>query len=148
MPDFRRILVPTDFTQTSDRAIDWAVSLAKRLGSSVTLMHSYEIPILGFPDGGMVATADLSTRIADASRTALESVVAKRQDCGVPVDGVLREGVAWEEIARVADEVDADIIVIGTHGRGGLARALLGSVAENVVRTAHRPVLTIQGPRN
>jgi nucleotide-binding universal stress UspA family protein len=110
-------------------------------------MHSYEIPILGFPDGGIVATADISSRIAEASRAALDSLVAKRQGSGVAVDGILREGVAWEEIDRVADEIDADMIVIGTHGRGGLARALLGSVAENVVRTAHRPVLTIQGPR-
>ena len=111
-------------------------------------MHSYEIPIIGFPDGGIVATPDIATRIGDASRKALESVVSKHQDSGVPVTGVLREGVAWEEINHVADEINADIIVIGTHGRRGLARALLGSVAENVVRTSQHPVLTIHGPRS
>ena len=147
MADFKHILVPTDFTETSDRAIDWAIALATRLGSSVTLMHSFEIPIIGFPDGGIVATPEIATRIADASRMALESAVSKRKDCGVPLTGVLREGVAWEEIDHVADEIDADVIVIGTHGRRGLARALLGSVAENVVRTSHHPVLTIHGPR-
>jgi len=110
-------------------------------------MHSYEIPIVGFPDGALVATADVATRIADASRKGLETVVARRQGTGVKVDGVLREGVAWEEINQVAEAIDADLIVIGTHGRKGLARALLGSVAENVVRTATRPVLTIHGPR-
>jgi nucleotide-binding universal stress UspA family protein len=147
MADFKRILVPTDFTDTSEKAIDTAIDLAERLGSSVTLMHAYEIPIMGFPDGALVATADIAARIADASRAALDSAVAKRQGAKVKVDGVLRDGVAWEEINRVADELDADLIVIGTHGRRGLARALLGSVAENVVRTGRRPILTIHGPR-
>lgn len=110
-------------------------------------MHSYEIPIIGFPDGALVATAEVASRIADASRSALEGTVEKHRGRGVPIESVLREGVAWEEIEAVADEIDADLIVIGTHGRRGLARALLGSVAENVVRTAHRPVLTIHGPR-
>ena len=56
------------------------------------------------------------------------------------MDGVLREGIAWEEINKVAEELQVDLVVIGTHGRKGLARALLGSVAEKVVRTSHRPV--------
>jgi nucleotide-binding universal stress UspA family protein len=110
-------------------------------------MHSYEIPIIGFPDGALVATADIAARMAEASRSGLDLVVGKRKGGKIQVDGVLREGVAWEEINRLADELDADLIVIGTHGRKGLARALLGSVAENVVRTATRPVLTIHGPR-
>jgi nucleotide-binding universal stress UspA family protein len=108
-------------------------------------MHSYEIPIVGFPDGALVATPDVAMRIADASRQALEGAVARRHGLPVVVEGVLREGVAWEEINRLADEIDADLIVIGTHGRKGLARALLGSVAEKVVRTAHRPVTLIRG---
>ncbi len=147
MADFKRFLVPTDFTETSEKAIEWALSLAEQLGSWVTLMHAYEIPIIGFPDGALVATADIATRIADVSRAGLETAVARRQGRKVKVDGILRDGVAWEEIDHVADEIDADLIVIGTHGRRGLARALLGSVAENVVRTAHRPILTIHGPR-
>jgi nucleotide-binding universal stress UspA family protein len=61
---------------------------------------------------------------------------------------VLREGVAWEEVNSVAKEIDANLIVIGTHGRRGLARALLGSVAENVIRTSTVPVLVIHGPRD
>ena len=146
MADFKRILVPTDFTETSEKAIEWALSLAERLGSWVTLMHAYEIPIIGFPDGALVATADIATRIADASRAGLDSAVARRQGRKVKVDGILRDGVAWEEINRVGDEIDADLIVIGTHGRRGLARALLGSVAEKVVRTAHCPVTLIRGP--
>ena len=146
MADFRRILVPTDFTETSDLAIDWAIAVARRLGSRITLMHSYELPIVGFPDGALVATPDIATHLADASRTALDAAVARRQGLDVVVDGILREGVAWEEINRVAGEIEADLVVIGTHGRRGLARALLGSVAEKVVRTAHCPVTLIRGP--
>lgn len=147
MATFRRILVPTDFSESSDRAIDWAIDLAARLGASVTVMHAYEIPIVGFPDGALIATAAVASRIADAAREGLDRTVAQHEARGVPVDSLLREGVAFEEINHVADEVDADIIVIGTHSRRGLARALLGSVAENVIRTSHRPVLTIQGTR-
>jgi len=145
MTELRRILVPTDFTETSDRALDWAMGIAARVGANVTVMHSYEIPIVGFPDGAIVATPEIATRIADASRAALESTVEQRRGRGVPLDSVLREGVAWEEINAVADEIEADLVVIGTHGRRGLARALLGSVAENVIRTAHRPIVTIRG---
>jgi nucleotide-binding universal stress UspA family protein len=145
MADLRRILVPTDFTETSDRAIEWAITLAERLGSWVTLMHSYEIPIVGFPDGALVATPEIATKIADASRAGLESAVGRQQGRKVKVDGLLRDGVASEQILRAADEIDADLVVIGAHGRKGLARALLGSVAERVVRTSHRPVVTIRG---
>jgi nucleotide-binding universal stress UspA family protein len=109
-------------------------------------MHSYEIPIVGFPDGALVATPDVATQLAEASRTALDNAVAKRQGLEVEVDGILREGIAWEQINRVADEMAVDLVVIGTHGRRGLARALLGSVAEKVVRTAHVPVTLIRGP--
>jgi nucleotide-binding universal stress UspA family protein len=111
----------------------------------ITLMHSYEIPIVGFPDGALVATAEIATRVADAARTGLERAVAKEQGRKVKVEGLLREGIPWEEINKVAEEIDADLVVIGTHGRKGLARALLGSVAEKVVRTSHRPVTLIRG---
>lgn len=145
MAELRRILVPTDFTETSDHALEWALDLAKRLGAAVTVLHAYEIPIVGFPDGAIIATPEIAGRIADASKAALESVMAKIQNRGVTVDSLLREGVPWEEINAVAEGIDADLVVIGTHGRRGLTRALLGSVAENVVRTAKRPIVTIRG---
>ena len=146
MAGFRRILVATDFTETSDRALEAALELASRLGASLTVMHAYEIPILGVPDGALVATPELAVRLSEAARTALDATLKRVEGRGVRVEAVLREGVAWEEIDHVADEIDADVIVIGTHGRRGLARALLGSVAENVIRTTYRPVLTIHGP--
>jgi len=145
MAGLQRILVPTDFTETSDHALTWAIDLAKRLGASITVMHAYEIPIVSFPDGALLATPEIAGRLAEASRAALDAAVRKQQDAGVPLDSVLREGTAWEEINAVADMIDADMVVIGTHGRRGFSRALLGSVAENVVRTGHRPIVTIRG---
>jgi nucleotide-binding universal stress UspA family protein len=147
MATFRRLLVATDFTETADRALDWAVELAARVNASVTVVHAYEIPVIGFPDGGIIATADVAVRIAEGARIALDNVVEQRQGRGVPIDSVLREGVAWEEINAAAEQIDAGLVVIGTHGRQGLARALLGSVAEKVIRTSHRPVVTIRGPQ-
>ncbi len=142
----RRILVASDFSETSDRALDWAIELAARLDASISVIHAYEIPVIGFPDGGIIATADVAARIASAARAALDKVVEVHRGRGVAIDGVLREGVAWDEINAAAEEFDAYLIVIGTHGRRGLARALLGSVAENVIRTGRRPVVTIRGP--
>ena len=144
----KKVLVPIDFTETSDKALDFAIDLAFKLDASVAVMHSYEIPVMGFPDGALVATVDVATRIADAARKGLDAAIQARASRGVQLTAILRDGVAWEEIRAVAEETHADLIVIGTHGRRGIARALLGSVAENVIRTVKTPVLTIHGPRD
>jgi nucleotide-binding universal stress UspA family protein len=128
----RHILVPIDFTETSDRALDSALDLARRLDAKVTVMHAYELPIYGFLDGSLIATVDVATRISVAAQEALNAAIESRKNLGVPLTSILRDGVPWEEIATVAEE--------------GLARALLGSVAENVIRTSTKPVLTIHGP--
>ena len=143
MLEIKRILAPIDFTEISDHALDYAVDLAQQLGASVTVMHAYELPIYGFPDGALVATVEVVARISQASQEALQAAVSARQDRGVPLTAVLRDGVPWEEIVRVASEINTDLIVLGTHGRRGLRRAILGSVAENVIRTSMRPVLAI-----
>jgi nucleotide-binding universal stress UspA family protein len=147
MAELHRILVPTDFTETSERAIDWAIELGTRLGSTIAIMHAYELPVVGFPDGALVATVEVASRIAEASREALESSISRHRGRGVPLEAILREGAAWQEINNVADEIHADLVVIGTHGRKGLARALLGSVAEKVVRHGNHPVVMIRGPK-
>lgn len=148
MLTIRNILVATDFTETSNRALDYAIEVARRFDAAVTLMHAYEIPVFGFPDGAMIATVDVASRIATAAQQALLDAAEARKARGVRIDTLLREGIAWEEVNHVADDIGADLIVIGTHGRRGLARALLGSVAENIIRTATRPVLTLHGPRD
>jgi nucleotide-binding universal stress UspA family protein len=147
MLEIKHILAPIDFSESSDIALDYAVELAAKFSADVTVMHAYELPIYGFPDGALVATVDVATRISEASTQALQAAVEKRQSRGVKLTAVLRDGVPWEEINAVAEEVKADLIVMSTHARRGLRRALIGSVAENVIRTTSRPVLTLHGPR-
>jgi nucleotide-binding universal stress UspA family protein len=148
MLSLSRVLVPIDFTETSDKALDFALELAEKFGAAVTVMHAFEIPVIGFPDGALVATADIAVRIQEAGRKGLDAAVDARKARGVKMESVLREGSAEEEIRAVAEQMKADLIVIGTHGRKGIARALLGSVAENVIRTVKVPVLVIHGPRD
>jgi nucleotide-binding universal stress UspA family protein len=143
MGSLRRILVATDFTEPAERALDWAVQIAAPIGASVLVLHAYEIPVLGFPDGALAASAEVTARVTEAARVALEKTVETRRGSGVPLEAVLREGPASDEIGAAAHELDADLIAIGTHGRRGVARALLGSVAEKVIRIADRPVAVV-----
>jgi nucleotide-binding universal stress UspA family protein len=149
MLTLKRILVAVDFTETSDKAFDFALELAAKFEAELTAVHAFEIPVLGFPDGALVATADIAARIQESARQGLDAAVNARQGRGgVKIASLLREGVPQEEIKAVAEELKSDLIVIGTHGRKGLARALLGSVAENVIRTVKTPVMVIHGPRD
>jgi nucleotide-binding universal stress UspA family protein len=142
----KNILVAVDFSETSDRAVEAAVELAQRFDGRITILHAYEIPALGFPDGVLVASSEVVARISSAGQTALQAL-AERHHGKIPIETKLKTGVAYETVNEVAEEMNADVIVIGTHGRRGIARALLGSVAENVIRTATRPVLVIHGLR-
>ena|ERR1700722_3651727 len=143
MKRIHRILVATDFSAIADHALDQALDLAEQLHAKITLMHAYEIPIYGFPDGILVATADLGLEMSRAAQAGLNASIEKHKARGIEMTTVLRDGPPWEEINTVAAEVSADVIVVGTHGRRGIARALLGSVAERILRTATRPVLVV-----
>jgi nucleotide-binding universal stress UspA family protein len=141
----RHILVPHDFSDTAQQALSFAIELAGKLGSKLTVVHAYEVPSYGYPDG-VALTAEVASSIRKAAETALEGVASRARRPGLEVQSLLRQGPAWSEINASAREIHADLIVMGTHGRHGLARALLGSVAEKVVRTAPCPVLTVHGP--
>ena len=139
----KTILVPTDFGEASEHAVEYALELAKALGSEVVLMHAFEIPAVGFPDGAMIATADMTNRVLEGAQVGLERQAAQYEGSGVGMRTIVKQGDAWRSIIAAAEELGSDLIVMGTHGRRGLPRALLGSVAEKVVRTAHCPVLTV-----
>ena len=145
--DLKTLLVPVDFSDTSEAALEYAVNLGEKLGARLVVMHAYELPVYGFPDGALVASAEIATRIMTGAQTGLQSMV-ERYKGRVRIDAVVRQGVPWEEVRAVGEEVGADMIVIGTHGRQGLARALIGSVAEKIIRTATRPVLAIHAAPN
>jgi len=139
-----RILVPHDFSETADAALAMALDLAEKMRARVTIMHAYEVPTYVFPES-VVATADLVGQIRGAAEEALAAVKERSARPGVQVDTLLRQGVAWSEIDQAAKELGVHLVVMGTHGRRGLSRALIGSVAEKVVRTAPCPVLTVHG---
>lgn len=144
MPAIKSILVSVDLAEGSDRVLDYAVDFATKLSARLTVLHVYNLPVYNFPDGSFVPTAEVASQVGDAARRQLDATVERLKGRGVEVTGILRSGPPPQEICTVATEVGADLILMGTHGRGALGRALLGSTANTVVRSAPVPVLTIR----
>ncbi|WP_437951748.1 universal stress protein [Sorangium sp. So ce296] len=146
----KTLLLAHDFDETSERALDTAIELARKLSAKVVVAHVYSVPVYTFPEGSsLIPSAEDAARLAEAAQRSLDQVLARRRAVtDVEISGTLRAGAPDEEICRLADEIGADMIVIGTHTRGAVARALLGSVAQRVVRSAKVPVLTIRGPQS
>jgi len=139
----KKILVPTDFSEGSDEALDRAIGLAKQAGATMELVHVLEFGDSGdLPFGLINYGGDPGAVVATVDRE-----LARRADRAT-AEGLrcytrMLEGSAHQEIVREARETNADLIVIGTHGRRGLAHLVLGSIAEQVVRHAGCPVLTV-----
>lgn len=139
----RVILVPVDFGDASNAALDYAVELVEGTDAKVYVLNTFEMPIVGLPDGVVAATAELTSRIVEAAQRALDETATRYEDRKVALKTLLAQGDAREVILEKAKELGAELICIGTHGRRGIARALIGSVAESVVRTSPVPVLTV-----
>jgi nucleotide-binding universal stress UspA family protein/predicted phosphoribosyltransferase len=137
MEPLRHVLVATDFNPASGRALERAVDLASAFGSRLTVMHVMSSVFL--PDIPVVP--ELPREERDMLDRAMVAVKAR---CPL-AQAVVREGEPAEEIARAAEELGADLIVLGSHARRGLAHAVLGSVAERVLRDSKVPVLTVHG---
>ncbi len=142
MDTFTQILVPTSFDEPSQRALNTAIALAQKLDASLTLLHVYELPVYTYY--GTVWPTDFVASVETAARLQLEQTLSIVQRQVRQAHSLLRQGVPWQEILAQISEARADLVVIGTHGRQGLSRALLGSVAERVVRTSPVPVLTVR----
>ena len=147
MKGVRRILHPTDFSRASGAAFLKAVALAKESRAELLLVHVL-LPTTPFIGDGYISPKTYEELEASARRGAqreLAKVVAKAQKAKARVKAVLLEGVPYDKIARVARSKRADLIVMGTHGRSGLSKFFLGSVAERVIALAPCPVLTVRG---
>ena len=142
----RTILVPVDFGDASIAALDYAVALVEGADARIYVLNTFELPIVGLPDGVVAATTELTSRIVNAAQKALDDTVERYAGRKVVLTPLLKQGDAREVILAQAKELDADLICVGTHGRRGIARALIGSVAESVVRTSPVPVLTVHAP--
>jgi nucleotide-binding universal stress UspA family protein len=141
---FKRILVPTDFSPCAESAWMLAQRIATALGSELLLMHVFvEGTLWSESPFNMARVREV---LADQERRAqamLDQWAEAPRSAGLTVGTVIRNGIPHDEIVILAGQKEADLIAIGTHGRGGLSRTLLGSVADRVVRLASCPVLTV-----
>jgi nucleotide-binding universal stress UspA family protein len=136
-----RILLPTDFSRPSERALDYAHDLAGRFGASLHLLHVVNRPLLA---EGLAAEAHMDAKFESDMVRSMEARLRKLAPDAASTDVVF--GYAAKAIVDWAARLGADLIVIGSHGRTGMAHLMLGSVAEVVVRTARCPVLTVGEP--
>lgn len=142
------LLVAVDFNETSEHALERALDLAARLSARVTVLHVYSLPSLRVGDSDFIPSADEAARVTAAAEKGLDELVAKHRREGVEMARLLRSGrPPADEICASAVELGADLIVVGTHGRGAIGRALLGSVALDVLRQATVPVMSVHEKR-
>ncbi|MEZ4365484.1 MAG: universal stress protein [Kofleriaceae bacterium] len=144
MEPYRRILLATDFSAHARVATAHAAKLSAMLGAPLRIVTAFSMPVVPLPDASLVPIAvgmpDMITRLTEL--LADEAKVAA--DLGaIGVETELLDGDAAHEVVRVAEERDVDLIVVGTHGRHGLSRAILGSVSDKIIRTAPCAVLAI-----
>jgi nucleotide-binding universal stress UspA family protein len=146
MKQIRQVLYATDFSTASRRALDTAMALAKSQKAKLTIMHVLA-PIVLVPEQYLDAvTMDrLQKQARQWSKRQLASVAMRAKRAGVKASILLREGDAADQIVRACRPTKSDLIVMGTHGRRGLQKFFLGSVAERVVATAPCPVVTVRG---
>jgi len=142
MIDLKHILVPTDFSKHSHIALTYGVAFAKKFGAQLHLLHIVQDLAVFFPD--TVTVVPPTDQLTEAVEAALLRVVQENHLEDLKVKTVVRSGSPFHEVAQYAREENVDLIIMGTHGRGGLMHLLMGSVAEKVVRKSPCPVLTVR----
>jgi nucleotide-binding universal stress UspA family protein len=147
MPAPSRILVPVDLSEGSQALIDYAIQLAKPFNAALEIIHAWEPPQYVAPDLLVAApgwnSQSLEQVAVDAASKELNALVEKVANADLPIKHRVVVGEAASTVLRLAEEGKHDLIIMGTHGRRGLPRLLLGSVAQKIVARAHCPVLTV-----
>ena len=140
----KHILVPTDLSEGAEQALDYACDLARTLDAEVHLLNVVGVPALGVPELGVALASTVIDQLVVENQTALQELA--RTHCSTTRVGqiLIKAGDPRDMINETARELGIDLIVMATHGRRGITRALLGSVAETVVRTAPCAVLTVR----
>jgi nucleotide-binding universal stress UspA family protein len=146
MTRFETILVPVDFSDHSKEALDTAIQIAHQFGSTVHLLHCYHIQTAGISPYGIVLPEGYYADIRDAAAKRLSDWHELVSNEGIQTESILSADSPSVAISLTAEEIGADLIVMGTRGLAGLKHAMLGSVAERVVRLAPCPVLTVKHP--
>lgn len=132
----QHFLVPLDFSASADHALEYALALATKLQARLTLLH-----VIYMPKTVEVDLTPYQEQIEAGAKQAMDTYVKQAHDAGVEAHVDMVHGVPFREIVELAEAKHIDLIIMGTHGRTGLQHALLGSVAEKVVRLAPCPVL-------
>jgi universal stress protein A len=150
MIKLQRILLPTDFSEYSAAARMYACAFAQQFGAELHVLHVIQdlAPLVPEPGAALAPPIDYLRELELNANAMLERVIDANWAVGKSIVKVVRQGPPFLEIVRYAQEANIDLIVLGTHGRGGLAHMLLGSVAEKVVRKAPCPVLTVRHPEH
>jgi nucleotide-binding universal stress UspA family protein len=147
MSRIRRILYPSDFSRASGAAFTKALEMAKTNRAELLIVHVLA-PVMPMVGDGYVSPKiyeEIEATARAQAQAQIDRLLAKARKAGARVKGLLMDGVPHEQITRAARSKRADLIVIGTHGRTGLAKFFLGSVAGRVVSIAPCPVLTVRG---
>jgi universal stress protein A len=148
---FKKVLCPVDFSDSSREAMRRAADLVKLTGGSLTLFHVAYVPLTAYADGGPMLPSsgpELTEQLGKAAETTLAEWKKRAEAMGAKdVSVKVVAGVPWQMIVETLEgDRSYDLAVMGTHGRTGLGRVLLGSVAERVVRHAPCPVLVVRQP--
>jgi len=130
---FEKILVPTDGSEYADRAVEVALGLARELGTRVVALHVL--------DEKLILPLEV---LEEEGRHILEEVRRRGEEIEVPVDEIILFGNPRQDMAKIATKSGADLMIIGTHGRTGVEKLLLGSVAENALKTVEVPVMLVK----
>lgn len=146
---FENILIPTDGSDPAREAAERGIELASGHGATVHVLHAVEpIPLGGISSGPSPASAEFGEVVEEQrakGQEDIDDIVALAEDAAVEAAGTLEHGKPDEAIIEYANNEAIDVIVMGTHGRSGADRLLIGSVAEKVVRRSPVPVLTVRG---
>ena len=150
MPDIKKVLIATDFSDASEAAAQYAKLLAGAFGAQLHVLHVLEdlAAHAWTTEVYVAALPGVHEEMQRQAQERLDLVLTAEEQKRYSAAIVLRSGSPFVEVVRYAREEGVDLIVLGTHGRGAIAHMLLGSVAERVVRKAHCPVMTVRQPEH
>lgn len=141
-----KILVPVDFSPHSAKAVAVAVEFAKAFSAEIHLLHAYSLPVGVVGPYDYQIPANILGEMRESAARRVDEEAEKVSSQGVKATGMITEGVPTQAIVEAAEQIGADLIVMGTRGHTGLKHVVLGSVAERTIRHAPCPVLTVHDP--
>lgn len=148
MINIKNILCPIDYSVYSEMALKYAIEFAEKYQAKLYLMHVLDIRVYDINDPDLYNVNIVDTETIDKLKERLLRCVNEDTKGRISVEAIIIQGVPFAEIIKASRDYKIDLIVLGTHGRTGLSHAIMGSVAEKVVRKAPCPVLTIRHPEH